>query len=130
MIVTSNKDLYDFNPSPYSHTYYGVVEMSRLLEKFSFQVTAHGSWPVKKLSLRQKFLRPVKKLATSLNLIPKTMAGKELLKRLVFGRLVAMPTRIEAKSYVYHPPVLLPLHLPCKDQKVLFFRAVKTEASS
>ncbi len=130
LIVTANKDLYDFNPSPYSHTYYGVVEMSRLLRKFSFQVTAYGSWSVKKLRLRQKFLRLVKKLAVSLNLIPKTMAGKQILKRLVFGRLLAMPTRIEAKSYDYHPPVLLPLHLPCEDQKVLFFRAVKTEASS
>ena len=25
LIATANKDLYDFNPSPFSHTYYGVI---------------------------------------------------------------------------------------------------------
>ncbi len=30
LIATANKDLYDFNPSPHSYKYYGVVELREL----------------------------------------------------------------------------------------------------
>ena len=37
-------------------------------------------------------------------LLPKTMAGKKLLKRLVFGELVPMPAEITAGMCAYVPP--------------------------
>ena len=39
-------------------------------------------------------LRPIKKLAVMLGIMPKTTAGKKWLKRIVFGGLVKMPVEI------------------------------------
>jgi SAM-dependent methyltransferase len=96
LIVSANKDLYDFQPSPFSHRYYGVVELSRLLAKNGFTVECFGAWPFKRSSLWQRFLRPVKRAAVALDLIPKTMSGKKLLKRFIFGSLVSMPAEINS----------------------------------
>ena len=60
LIVTANMDLYDFNPSPYCYKYYGIVELKELFTKQKFVVEFYGNTPVNKLSLRQKFFRPVK----------------------------------------------------------------------
>lgn len=94
LIATANKDLYDFNPSPQTHRYYGVLELYHLFIKYGFKPRFYGDTPMDNVSLTQKLLRPIKKLAVQLNLIPKTMAGKKLLKRIVFGDLVKMPAEI------------------------------------
>ena len=53
-----------------------------------------GDTPVGDASVRQRILRPVKRLAVMLGVMPKTTAGKKWLKRVVFGGLVAMPGEI------------------------------------
>ena len=77
LIATANKDLYDFNPSPYSHRYYGVVELKELFSKLGFDTEFFGDTPVDKVSLVQRILRPVKKLFVMSRLMPKSMAGKK-----------------------------------------------------
>lgn len=109
LIATANKDLYDFNPSPYSYNYYGVVELNELFAKQGFLVECFGSTSVIKTSLRQKILRPVKKLMIDLGIVPKTMSGKKILKRLVFGRLVRMPAEITEGMIQYAEPARLDL---------------------
>ncbi len=94
LTATANKDLYDFNPSPNSCQYFGVVELNRLYSKYGFKTEFFGDTPLDKVSLRQKLLRPVKKGVISLGLMPKSMAGKKLLKRLIFGNLITMPAEI------------------------------------
>ncbi len=94
LIATANKDLYDFNPSPRSYIYYGVIELKSLFEKYGFRTEFFGGTPIDNVSIRQKVLRPIKKLAVILNIMPKTTSGKKWLKRLVFGNLVKMPTEI------------------------------------
>ena len=104
MIATANKDLYDFNPSPFSTQYFGVPELDTLLSKHGFSGRFFGAYPVSDLSVRQKILRPMKTLAARLNLIPKTMAGKKWLKRIVFGGLTRMPPEIDPRQYAYLQP--------------------------
>lgn len=94
LIATANKDLADFNPSPHSHRYLGAAELHRELADEGFDTRCFGYLDVGTLSLRQKFLRPIKKLAVASGLMPKTMRGKRLLKRLVFGRLTPMPAEL------------------------------------
>ena len=126
LVATANKDLYDFNPSPHSHRYYGVAELHELFGSRGFQVSCYGDTPVTKVSWRQKVLRPIKKVAVSLNLIPGTVNGKKMLKRLVFGKLVPMPAEIKADTAVYVAPVLLPPR-PDIAHKVIYCRAVLPE---
>ena len=104
LIVTANKDLYDFNPSPFSHQYLGVPELARLFSSRGFSCEFFGVTPVQNVSVRQKILRPVKFLAVKLNLIPKTMSGKTFLKRLVFGKLQTMPAELRPHAAGYVAP--------------------------
>jgi ubiquinone/menaquinone biosynthesis C-methylase UbiE len=105
LIATANKDLSDFNPSPHSHTYYGVVELESALGSRGFSSACYGYMAVIETSTRQRILSPIKKLAVNLGLMPKTMAGKKLLKKLVFGGLVHMPAEIgEQHLRSYAPP--------------------------
>lgn len=119
LIVTANKDLYDFNPSPYSHVYYGVVELDRLFSEHGFDIECFGCHSTRDASLRQKVLRPVKKLAVDLGLIPKTMKGKRWLKRIVFGRPTTMPAEIMDDMISYQEPTHLPLSRPDREHKVI-----------
>lgn len=96
LLATANKDLYDFNPSPYSFTYYGVAEMGAWLASNGFHGEFFGGTPVASVTLRQRLLRPLKAFAVRFNLIPSTMSMKKMIKRFVFGRLELMPAEITA----------------------------------
>lgn len=125
LIVTANKDLYDFNPSPFSHRYYGVSELGEIFGENGFSCEFFGNMSVDTASWRQRILRPIKKLVVKLNLMPKTMAGKKLLKRLVFGRLVPMPAEIDQKTAPYTPPTPLGSGQPDCRFKAIYLVATK-----
>ncbi|HHT9125302.1 MAG TPA: class I SAM-dependent methyltransferase [Candidatus Brocadiia bacterium] len=120
LIATANKDLYDFNPSPHSYKYYGVVELHDLFKKHGFSVECFGNTPVDVLSLRQRVLRPLKKLAVKSGLVPKTADGKKFFKRLVFGRLVKMPDEIEDGMMPYMEPTKLSSIQADRKHKVIY----------
>jgi hypothetical protein len=123
LIASANKDLFDFNPSPHSYRYYGVVELQILFETFGFETVFFGDTPVDTVSVRQKMLRPVKKMVVSLGLMPKSMAGKKLLKRLIFGNLVQMPAEIDATTAQYVEPNRLQPDRPDVAHKVIYCAA-------
>lgn len=125
LVATANKDLYDFNPSPYSYKYYGVMELNELFSSVGFQVRCYGDTPVSSVPLTQKLLRPVKKMAVSLDLMPKSMAGKKILKRLVFGDMVTMPAEITPETSTYIPPAPITTERPDSLHKVIYCEAVK-----
>jgi SAM-dependent methyltransferase len=102
LVSNANKDLSDFNRSPHSHEYHGVSELSELFERQGFVVEFFGDVPVEAVSIRQRILRPLKKTAVSLGLIPKSMAGKKFLKRLVFGALTRFPAEISESMLPPH----------------------------
>jgi ubiquinone/menaquinone biosynthesis C-methylase UbiE len=126
LIANANKDLYDFNRSPYSTTYHGVVELRQLLVRAGFQPSFLGYLAVEQLSARQRLLRPLKKLAVGLNLMPKTMAGKRLLKRLVFGRVLPMPADLGEGMIEYRPADAIAAEQPDQRHKVLYCIARRT----
>jgi len=123
LIVTANKDLYDFNPSPHSVAYHGVVELDRLVSTHGFVPEFFGNTPVAEVSLKQKVLRPVKKAVVASGLMPSSMAGKKLLKRLIFGSLMSMPAEITADVVPERAPTTLPRGIPDRKHKVIFCAA-------
>lgn len=126
LVVTANKDLYDFNPSPYAHVYHAAEDLPAYMRQHGFEVIdMAGGTPLASVSLRQKILRPVKKMAVSLNLIPTSMAGKKLLKRLVFGKMVTIPPEIDANTCVYEKPVAITPGVPDHRHKIIFCAAKK-----
>jgi SAM-dependent methyltransferase len=123
LIASANKDLYDFNPSPYSHAYYGVVEMRDWFSRFGFGAEFFGDTPLEELSIRQKILRPIKKIVVQLGLLPKSMAGKKMLKKLVFGNLVQMPAEITEETCPRVAPDPIGSDIPNTTHKVIFCKA-------
>lgn len=124
-MATANKDLYDFNPSPFSHRYFGVSELGELFCEREFACEFFGYLPVSGVSARQRMLRPIKAFAARTGLMPKTMAGKKLLKRLVFGSMVKMPVEISASDIDYEPPERVGSRQPNRGYKVIYLAARK-----
>lgn len=123
LIVTTNKDLFDFHPSPFSQTYHGVTELADALGAEGFAVELFGDTPATKSSALQRVTRPLKWLAVRLNLMPKTMNGKKLLKRLLFGGLTPMPAELTPRHGDPVTPQPLPTDRPDRIHKILFCAA-------
>jgi SAM-dependent methyltransferase len=127
LIATANKDLYDFNPSPHSVHYFGVIELAGMLQEKGYSCAFYGDTPVKHVSLRQRVLRPLKRLAARYRLIPSTMAAKKLLKRMVFGRLLPMPAEIGVDTANNVVPGPISPGRPDYWHKVIFCEARKPD---
>lgn len=124
LVATANKDLYDFNPSPHSHTYYGAADFADLFGP-DFDVGCFGHMSFAAVPFRQRALRGVKRLAVKLDLMPKTQASKAFLKRFVFGKPVTMPADVRAEMIEFREPNPLPPGQPDRDHKVIYCAATK-----
>jgi hypothetical protein len=82
------------------------------------------------VSLVQRVLRPIKAVAVKFNLIPDSMAGKKLLKRLVFGGLQKMPAEITADTAARVAPTPLSPGVADRAHKVLLCAASLDSAPS
>ncbi len=129
LVTVANKDLYDFSPSPYSERSYGVAELAGLFAAQGFSLECFGYMAVDSVSLRQRLFRPAKAMAARLGLVPKTMAGKRLLKRLVFGSLLTLPAEIDASMIDYSAPT--PIADNCADtrHKVIYCVATMNDVA-
>jgi SAM-dependent methyltransferase len=94
LICTVNREWSDFNPSPHSHRYFSAHELATLLAEHGFSAELYGAFPVVRATVPDRVVSLIKCVAVSLHLIPKTMKGKEFLKRLFLGKLVTMPPEL------------------------------------
>ena len=120
LICTANKDWADFNPSPHSTKYFSAPELySFTNQKFS-KVELFGAFPVSEGGIKNKIISFIKKTAVNLHLIPKTMKGKEIFKRIFFGKLLPLPAEIEDEELEYTLPVAISNNYLNHQYKVLF----------
>jgi SAM-dependent methyltransferase len=124
LIVTANKDLWDFHPSPHSHRYFGVAELGELFGRHCFAPEFFGFQPISRAPLRQRMLRPLKRFAVVSGLMPKTMYGKRWLRRMVFGAQIPMPAELTGDD----PGATLPLQpltagVPDRRHKIIYCAA-------
>lgn len=120
LIATVNKHWSEFNPSPFSTSYFSVPELSESLEKNGFKVEMYGAFSVLPKSAKEKIVASIRKIAVALHLIPKTMKGKEFLKKVFYGKLKALKGEIEEGSWEFSPPSSLPLNVPNEEYKVIY----------
>ncbi len=123
LICTVNKDWADFNPSPYSTKYFSAPELYSLVNQKFSQVQLFGAFPASNKGIKNKFLSSVKRTAVNFNLIPKTMKGKEIFKRVFFGKLLTLPSEIEDGQVEYSLPVEISSDHPNYQYIVLFSEA-------
>ena len=94
LFVNANPERPDFIPSPLSVHYHTAEEFRKGLEARGFKVVVEGAFPLDERGPLARALTLARKVATRLGLIPRTLAGRALLKRLVSGRLIRIPARI------------------------------------
>jgi SAM-dependent methyltransferase len=125
LLASANKDLFDFNPSPFSCRYFNPLELNELLLQCDFEPYFFGGSPVSAPNFRAQLLRLAKRLASRLRLIPSSMNGKRFLKRLVFGPLVKMPQELNSSDANYIAPQPIPADRSDTRHQVLYCLARK-----
>jgi SAM-dependent methyltransferase len=123
LICSANKDLPDFNPSPHSYRYFSPPHFTRLLVPYGFKIECYGDFPVDYGTMKQRALSFIKQVMVCLHFMPKTMAGKRLFKRLVFGRLVPMPAELEPHIVTATAPSSIATDKPDTIHKVILVAA-------
>lgn len=125
IICSVNRSWPDFNPSPHSVKYFSAPELTELLGQKFIGVQLYGGFQVKGGSPRDRITSMLKRTAVAMHLVPKTMKGKEKLKRIFFGKLVPLPAEVREGLAEYSEPVQLPCGSSSPDYKVLFAVATR-----
>ena len=127
LIVSANKNVNGFNPSSYSHKYYSVPELRKKLYNQGFLTYFYGYCSILNISIYQKFFSPIKKLAIKFKLIPRTMKGKQFLKRIVFGKLVKFPDKLSLNDIenFNNNLISIPKNKINRTHKVIYCKATK-----
>ena len=82
VVSTVNREWSDFNPSPLSTRYFSGHELVSLLNERCFQTEIFGAFPVVQETAKERAVSALRRATIRLHLIPPTMKGKELLKRI------------------------------------------------
>jgi SAM-dependent methyltransferase len=110
LVATVNREWPQFNPSPFSLWYPSARELSEALKAVGFEVVVKGGFPDERGSLISRFVAVVRRMAIRLHLIPRTMKGKELFKRIFYGRLKPIPAELKVGAYELEPLVAVDLN--------------------
>ena len=94
LVCTVNPEWPGFHPSPLSVRYFCAHELQDLLAAGHFETDLFGAFPALTPSRSHSALLRLRRLAARLGVIPRTMKGKELLKRLFYGHLVRLGEEI------------------------------------
>lgn len=125
IMCTVNKDWADFNPSLFSIRYFSVPELDSLLKQRFVDVDFYGGFLAGPNSPKGAIVSFIKRTAVRLQLMPKTMKGKEPLKRIFFGKLYPLPPEVKEDMAEYVKPVPISRHSPNNSYKVIFAVARK-----
>jgi ubiquinone/menaquinone biosynthesis C-methylase UbiE len=126
LLCTVNKEWEDFNPSPYSTTYFSAAELQNILSTEFTGIEFYGGFPVDNETSKDKLVSIVKRTAVAFHLIPKTMKGKQVLKRIFFGKLVPLPHEVKEGMTEYIEPAPVSPENKVSNYKVLYI-AAKTQ---
>ena len=95
LLCSANCEWAGFNPSPFSVKYFSAAELRLLLTTNGFTVEICGAFPMTVSTARQEAVDRIRRMAVRGHLIPKTMKGKELFKRIFYGRLARLGKEVE-----------------------------------
>ena len=107
LVTVPNPDRPDFNPSRFSTAYHNASGLTHLLEMAGFEAIAYGAFPIAHESPRDRMLSPLRHVAVQLNMIPRSMRIKSLLKRALYGPSSAVDAVSDDRA-AYHRPAEIP----------------------
>jgi SAM-dependent methyltransferase len=95
------------NPSPFSTHYPSAKELARSLSVGGFECQLYGGFRIDAKRDGPRLVSGLKRAAISLGLIPKTMKGKERLKRIFLGPLEYAPRELGVAEEAPESPQIL-----------------------
>ena len=121
LIGTVNQDWSEFTPSGLSTRYFSVPELRDLLIQQGFgNLEFFGAFPTMATSPKQKIVSLIRRVAVALHLVPKTLGGRQLLKRLFYGSLTLLKPEVEDGMAELDPLIPIPGELPNSEYKILY----------
>ena len=122
LIGAVNKDWPEFAPSPFSSYYFSVPELCDLLSQSGFsRLECYGAFPTKAASFKHTAISFIRRLAVALNLMPKTLASRSHFKRLFYGKLSPLPSKVSDGMAALYPTDPIATNLPNKDYKIIYY---------
>jgi hypothetical protein len=103
IICSVNPSWTEFNPSPFSRRYFSAGELHALLERHGLRASLFGGFSERRSGLGT-LIAALRRIAVRFHLIPKTMKGKQLLKRIFMGRLHPLPAEVSEEHGAYVQP--------------------------
>lgn len=98
LFVSANPEREDFIRSPYSHRYYSAGDFRDLLTKKEFDVMIEGAFPMTEGDAAANLGKHIRRTLARLGLVPRTLRGRALLKRVLYGRLEKLPAEVTVCS--------------------------------
>lgn len=120
LLSTVNREWSDFNPSPMSRRYFSARELAELLSRHGFQTSVLGAFPVEIRTKKDALVSWIKRMAVKLHLVPGSMKGKELLKKLFYGKLLPLPPELSEDMTEFSPPLELDAGRSGTDYRVIY----------
>jgi SAM-dependent methyltransferase len=130
IVANANPQRPGFNPAPHSTRYFTVGELEALLESAGCQVESFGAFPLEADGRLAPLISAARKVAVTLGLVPKTMRGKALLKRLVYGTIVRFPATVGPEHMTAPLPVRLTSSAQGAGYKVIYALAIAPSEGS
>ncbi len=96
LISCPNPEWADFNPSPFSVRYFTADELRAMLDGAGFQVVVRAGFSAASSGALVRTSSALRRVAVSLGVVPKSMSGKALLKRIFYGSLFELGPEIDA----------------------------------
>ena len=120
LLCTANIEWENFSPSPLSTKHLGARELVELFNGKSFSIELYAAFPTIQDSWGNQLRAVVKQVAFRLRLIPRKMKSKELLKRIFYGQLEAVPAEIKDGNEELSPISPIPLGASTSEFQVLY----------
>ncbi len=121
LIGTVNRDWSEFTPSRHSVRYFSVPELSDLLARSGFHnLKFFGAFTTEAPSPAARVVSLIRRLAVGLNVVPKTLGGREFLKRLFYGSLSPLKAEIEEGMAEVYPSTPIAGDSPNSHYKIVY----------
>jgi len=98
LVVSVNCEWSGFNPSPFSVRYLSASQLAEAMRAAGFEPDIKFCFVDKPKGFIGNAISSVRRAAVRMHLIPKTMRGKELLKRIFYGRVNPLERELQDGS--------------------------------
>lgn len=127
LICTANKECPEFVSSSFSSRYFSGPELAELLNRQGFDTELFGAFPLDISSARQRLVSLLRRVVTTLHLMPGALRARSILKRIFYGQLLILPEELEDRMVEAYPLEPIAWDTSGAQYKVLYAIARKRE---